>query len=74
MTRTILFYAGFLLIIILFSEEFVRAGQWLRAFVRRYPRYRIVIYPLLLALIIVAGIIMANSLINFVADTTFSYD
>jgi hypothetical protein len=72
--RTILFYVGFLLIIILFSEEFARAGPWLRAFVRRYPRYRIVIYPLLLALIVIAGLIMANSLINFVTDTAFSYD
>jgi hypothetical protein len=72
--RIILFYVGFLLIIILFSEEFARAGQWLRAFVRRYPRYRIVVFPLLLALIVAAGIIMANSLINFVTDMAFSYD
>ncbi len=74
MIRIILFYIGFLLIIILFSEEFARAGPWLRAFIKRHPRFRIVIYPVLLALIIVAGLLMANSLISFVTDTAFSYD
>jgi hypothetical protein len=72
--KIILFYAGFLLIIILFSEEFARAGPWLRAFVKRYPRSRIFIYPLLLALIVIAGLIMANSLISFVTGAAFSYD
>jgi hypothetical protein len=74
LTRIILFYVGFLLIIILFSEEFARAGPWLRAVLKRYSRYRIIIYPVLLALIIVAGFIMANSLLSFITDTTFSYD
>jgi hypothetical protein len=73
-TRIILFYAGFLLIIILFSEEFARAVLWLRAFIKRYPRYQIVVYPLLLALIVAAGIIIATSLIYFATDFTFSYD
>jgi hypothetical protein len=73
-TKIILFYAGFLLIIILFSEEFARAGPWLRAFVKRYPRYRTFIYPLLLALIIIAWLIMVHSLISFVTGGAFSYD
>jgi hypothetical protein len=73
-TRIILFYVGFLLIIILFSEEFARAGSGLRTFLKRYPQYRLVIYPLLLALFIIAGLIMANSLISFVTGAAFSYD
>ena len=72
--RTILFYAGFLLIIILFSEEFARALTWLRVCVKRSPRYRIIVYPLLLVLIVAAGIIIATSLIKFSTALTFSYD
>jgi hypothetical protein len=54
--RTILFYAGFLLIIMLFSEEFARALKWLRARLKRSCRSRIIVYPLLLLLIVVAGL------------------
>jgi hypothetical protein len=72
--RAILFFTGFLLLIILFSEEFARALKWLRVCLKRYPQYRIIIYPLLLALIAAAGIIIATSLIKFSTDITFSYD
>jgi hypothetical protein len=72
--RTILFYAGFLLIIILFSEEFARALEWLRARLKRSPRSRIIIYPLLLLLIVVAGFIIVTSLLKFSTALTFSYD
>ena len=72
--RAIIFYAGFLLIIIFFSEEFARALTWLRARLQRSPRYRIIVYPLLLLLIAVAGIIIAASLIKFSTALTFSYD
>ena len=72
--RAILFYAGFLLIIFLFSEEFARALTWLRALLQRSPRYRIIVYPLLLLLIVVAGIIIVTSLIKFATALTFSYD
>ena len=72
--RTILFYAGFLLIIVLFSEEFARALEWLRARLKRSPRYRIIVYPLLLLLIVVAGFIIVTSLIKFSTTLTFSYD
>ena len=71
---TILFYAGFLLIIILFSEEFARALEWLRARLKRSPRCRIIVYPLLLLLIVVAGFIIVTSLIKFSTTLTFSYD
>ena len=72
--RTILFYAGFLLIIILFSEEFARALKWLRARLKGSPRCRIIVYPLLLLLIVVAGFIIVTSLIKFSTALTFSYD
>ena len=72
--RTILFYAGFLLIIILFSEEFARALEWLRTRLKRSPRCRIIVYPLLLLLIAAAGFIIVTSLIKFSTSLTFSYD
>jgi hypothetical protein len=72
--RTILFYAGFLLIISLFSEEFARALEWLRARLQRSPRYRIIVYPLLLLLIAAAGFIIVTSLIKFSTSLTFAYD
>jgi hypothetical protein len=63
-----------LLIIILFSEEYVRALKWLRARLKRSPRYRIIAYPLLLLPIVVAGFIIVTSLIKFSPALTFSYD
>jgi len=72
--RTILFYAGFLLIIFLFSEEFARALTWFRARLKRSPRWRIIVYPLLLLLIAAAGFIIVTSLIKFSTTLTFSYD
>jgi predicted PurR-regulated permease PerM len=72
--RTILFYAGFLLIIFLFSEEFARVLEWLRACLKRSPRGRIIVYPLVLLLIAAAGFIIVTSLIKFSTTLTFSYD
>jgi predicted PurR-regulated permease PerM len=72
--RTILFYAGFLLIIIFFSEEFARALEWLRTRLKRSPRCRIIVYPLLLLMIVAAGFIIVTSLIKFSTTLTFSYD
>jgi hypothetical protein len=63
-----------LLIIIFFSEEFARALEWLRARLQRSPRYRIIIYPLLVLVIVVAVIIIVTSLIKFSTAITFSYD
>ena len=71
---TILFYAGFLLIIFLFTEEFARALEWLRARLRRSPWHRIIFYPLLLLLIVAAGFIIVTSLLKFSTTLTFSYD
>jgi len=63
-----------LLVILLFSEEFARALEWLRALLQRSPRYRIIVYPLLVLLIVAAGIIIVTSLIKFSTTVTFSYD
>ena len=70
--RATLFYAGFLLIIIFFPEEFVRALRWPQARLQRSPRYRIIVYPLLLLPIVVAGFIIVTSLIKFSTALTFS--
>lgn len=74
MVWTILFVAGFLLFIALFSEEFARAAAWLRELLTRYPRYRIIAYPLIAALLLAAGIVIATSIIKFVTTATFSYE
>ena len=72
--RAILFYAGFLLIIFLFSEEFARVLAWLRVRLQRFPRYRLIVYILLLLLVAGAGTIIVTSLIKFSTPLTFSYD
>jgi predicted PurR-regulated permease PerM len=72
--RTILYFAGFLLIIFLFSEEFARALEWLQARLKRSPRSRIIVYPLLLLLIVAAGFIIVTSLIKLSTTLPFSYD
>jgi hypothetical protein len=70
----ILFYAGFLLIIFLFTEEFARVLEWLRARLKRSLWCRIVFYPLLLLLIVAAGFIIVTALLKFSTTLTFSYD
>jgi hypothetical protein len=71
---TILFYAGFLLIIFLFTEDFARALEWLQARLKQSLRWRIIFYPLLLLLIVAAGFIIVTSLIKFSTTLIFSYD
>jgi uncharacterized membrane protein SirB2 len=74
MIDTILFYAGFLLFIVLFTEEFARAVAWLRTRLAQAPRYRVLAYPLILALMVLVGIIIVNSLIKFATTAPFSYE
>ena len=74
MIRTILFYAGFLVFIVLFSEEFARAATWLRLKLAQYPQYRIIAYPLIAALLLAAGILIATSLLKFATTAPFSYE
>jgi hypothetical protein len=72
--KEILFYVGFLLIILLFTEEFARAVRWLRVYVKQYPQHRIIVYPLVVALMAAAGFIIASSLIYFATGIIFSYE
>jgi hypothetical protein len=74
MIWSILLYAGLLLLIVLFSEEFARALAWLRRKLSQYPQYRIIAYPLILLLLLLAGIIIATSIIKFTTTATFSYE
>ena len=74
MIRAILFFSGCVLIIFLFTEEFARVRHWLRATLDRHPRRRLILYPLILALLAAAGIVIAFSLINFATGFTFSYE
>ena len=74
MIWTILFYAGLLLFVVLFSEEFSRAFIWLRARLAQYPQYRLIAYPLVVLLLLAAGIIIAASLIKLSTTATFSYE
>ena len=74
MIGTILFYAGFLLLILLFSEEFARAVAWLKAQLSQYPQYRLIAYPLIAVLLLAAGIVIATSLMEFATTTPFSYE
>jgi hypothetical protein len=73
-TGTILFYAGFLLGILLLTEEFARVLAWLRTGLVRHPRYRIIAYPLIVALVAGIGLIIVTSLIKFATTVTFSYE
>jgi hypothetical protein len=74
MIGTILFYAGFLVFIVLFSEEVARGAAWLRVKLAQYPQYRLIAYPLIVALLLAAGIIIAASLFKLSTTATFSYE
>ena len=74
MAKVILIVVGLLLFISLFSEESARALAWLRTSLKRSPRYRVIVYPLLLILLVLMGLLIANSLINLATGPAFSYD
>jgi nitrate reductase gamma subunit len=74
MSGTILFYAGFLLLILLFSEEFARAAAWLKTQLAQSPQYQLIAYPLIALLLLAAGIIIAASLEEFAATGPFAYE
>jgi len=71
---TILFLAGFLLIIFSCTEEFARGLEWFRNRLKQSPRRRIIVYPLLFLLLAAAGFIIVASLLKFSTALTFSYD
>jgi len=72
--KVFLFYAGFCLLLLLFSEEFARAVRRLRAYLDRHPRSKIIAYPLIFVLAVIVGLIIATSLIRFATTVPFSYD
>ncbi len=74
MLDTALFYAGFFLIFILFSEEFAWVIKWLTGLLRRHPRLKVVIYPLALLLAGAVLLIIGNSLISLFTTVKFSYE
>lgn len=71
--ETCCFFAGVLLICVLFSEAFPRALQRLQALLRRRPRLKYAAYPLGVLLAFGAAALIAHALVNF-ALTGFSYD
>ena len=72
--KVFLFYAGFCLLLLLFSEEFARAVRRLRAYLERHPRSKIIAYPLIFLLAVIAGLIIATSLMRFSTAVPFSYE
>jgi len=74
MIGTILFYAGFFLLLLLFTEEFARAVGWLKTQLAQYPQYRLIAYPVIVVLLLAAGIIIATSLLEFATTGPFSYE
>jgi nitrate reductase gamma subunit len=73
MIGTILFFAGFLLLLFLFSEEFARSLAWLKTQLVQWPQYRIIAYPAIAVLLLAAGILIATYLIEM-STITFSYE
>jgi hypothetical protein len=72
--KTALFYAGFFLIFILFSEEFARVIKWLGGVLRRHPQLKVVVYPLALLLAAAGLLIIGNSLVSLFTAFKFSYE
>jgi hypothetical protein len=71
---TVLYYAGFLLVLILCSEEFKRLVKYLWKVISRYPRLKVLCYPLAVVLIMAAAALIANSFITLFVTVLFSYD
>jgi hypothetical protein len=71
---SLLFYAGFLLIFLLFSEEFNNFLKWVKGRLRRYSWLKILVYPLAGLLFLAALLIIGNSLISLFTSLKFSYD
>jgi hypothetical protein len=70
----IIFFAGFLLLLLLFTEEFARSLAWLRDLLKQNPRLRFIAYPLAIVLVILAAFLILNSLISLFGSAPFSYE
>ncbi|MEW6386781.1 MAG: hypothetical protein AB1491_04610 [Thermodesulfobacteriota bacterium] len=67
-------YAGFFLILILFSEDFRRLCQWLKGRLEERPALKILAYPLAAGLLLIAAGLIATSLLRLFFGLRFSYD
>jgi hypothetical protein len=74
MTKSIIFYIGFLLIVILFTEEFHQSLKWARGALQEYPHLKRIAYPLAVLLAILAALLIANSLITLFIGIRYSYE
>jgi hypothetical protein len=72
--KAVLQYAGFFLLLLLFSEEFRRLVRWFRNIVQQYPRLKFLFYPLAALLVIAAAALIANSMLHLFGTVLFSYD
>jgi hypothetical protein len=72
--KAVLQFAGFLLILLLFSEEFKRLVSWFWEVIRQEPRLKIILYPLALLLMVVAGALIVHSIITLFTTVLFSYE
>ncbi len=71
--ETILAFAGFFLIFIFLSEDFQQWLQRLQATLQRWPRWRLVAYPVVALLFVGAAALIIQALMIF-ATLRFSYD
>ena len=70
----ILSYAGFFLILLLFSEDFRRLCQWLKGKLEERPALKILAYPLAVGFLLIAAGLIGASLLRLFFGLSFSYD
>jgi hypothetical protein len=74
MIESIIFYAGFFLIVILFTEEFQKALRWAREALQAYPHWKPLAYPLAVLLAILVAMLIVNSIITLFTGIKYSYE
>ncbi len=74
MLKSFLFYLGFFLILILFSEELKSVLKRCRDLTKRHPPLKCLFYPLAILLGLGAGILIAHSVITLFTSIKFAYD
>jgi hypothetical protein len=74
MGKLLLFFGGFLLIPVLFSEEFGALVRRARGLRRGSLRLQLLVYPLAALVLAAALLLIATSLINFFGASRFAYE
>jgi hypothetical protein len=74
MIESIIFYAGFLLIVILFKEEFQKSLRWAWEALQAYPNLKPLAYPLAVLLAILVAMLIVNSIITLFTGIKYSYE